>query len=138
MAGIYGPKRHYLLDQLLDGSVEISGRGDYALNMIYLEDIVRAICTVLDVTRTARSGVYNIVDDGPSLKAEVLAWLAQELTVPEPKFNPKIVSTRLKLRGGCMPHRYVSNSKAREQLGWKPKYPSFREGYAKLLSERIS
>ena len=33
-----------------------------------------------------------------------------------------------------MPHRYVSNKKAREALKWSPKFPSFREGYASLLN----
>ena len=33
-----------------------------------------------------------------------------------------------------MPHRYVSNAKARAQLGWQPKYPSYRDGYAGWLS----
>jgi nucleoside-diphosphate-sugar epimerase len=121
-----------LLDQLRDGAGEIPGRGDYALNMVHLDDIVSAICAVLRTGAT--SGIYNIADNSPTTKAQVLAHLAELLDLPVPVFNPDQVSERLKQRGGAMPHRFVSNTKARQRLGWCPQYPSFREGYTSLLS----
>lgn len=132
LAGIYGPKRHFLVNQLREGGREIPGYGDYAMNMIHLEDIVSAICAGL--SGDAPSGVYNITDDAPTTKQAVLSYLASELNMPTPVFNPEKVSERLKRRGGRMPHRYISNAKARAQLGWKLKYPSFREGYAAILN----
>lgn len=131
LAGIYGPGRHFLLNQLREAEGEIPGVGDYAMNMIHLEDIVSAICAAL--CADAPSGVYNITDNEPTPKQEVLSYLAAALNMTEPIFNPKKVSERLKRRGGRMPHRYISNAKARDQLDWSPKYPSFREGYTTLL-----
>jgi len=131
LAGIYGVGRHFLLNQLRDANGEIPGSGDYAMNMIHLEDIVSVICAAL--TGAAPSGIYNVTDDAPTTKADVLVYLADAMHVPVPVFNPDKVSERLKRRGGRMPHRLVSNAKAREVLGWQPKYPSFREGYAALL-----
>lgn len=131
LAGIYGPGRHYLLDQLREGAGKIPGRGDYALNMIHLEDIVAVICGFLG--GRADSGIYNVADDSPATKAEVLAHLAERLNLPAPTFDPEQVSERLRRRGGRMPHRYVSNAKAKAALHWQPKYPSFREGYAGWL-----
>jgi nucleoside-diphosphate-sugar epimerase len=133
LTAIYGPGRHYLLDQLRSGDGEIPGRGDYVLNMIRLEDIVLAICAAL--AGEAPAGIYNIADNAPALKAEVLTYLAQQLALPEPVFKPEIVSQRLQRRGGQMPHRFVSNKKARSLLNWSPKYPSFREGYTALLKD---
>jgi len=133
LAGIYGAGRHYLLDQLREGAGEIPGHGDYALNMIHLEDIVSAICAVL--AGDAPSGIYNIADDAPTTKAEVLTYLSGALNLPAPVFNPEKVSDRLKRRGGRMPHRFVSNAKAREVLGWAPMHPSFREGYGEFLKD---
>jgi nucleoside-diphosphate-sugar epimerase len=133
LAGIYGPARHYLLDQLREDTGEIPGRGDYAMNMIHLEDIVAAICAALSAPTEVPSGIYNIADDAPSTKAEVLTYLAKALELPIPVFNPEKVSERLKRRGGRMPHRLVSNAKTKAILGWQPKYPSFREGYAQWL-----
>jgi len=132
LAGIYGQGRHFLLNQLREANGEIPGSGEYAMNMIHLEDIVSAISAAL--SGEAASGIYNIVDDAPVTKSEVLTWLAEAMGLPVPAFNPDKVSERLKRRGGRMPHRYVSNAKARAQLGWQPKYPSYRDGYAGWLS----
>jgi nucleoside-diphosphate-sugar epimerase len=135
LTGIYGPGRHYLLDQLREGAGEIPGSGDYALNMIHRDDIVAAIATALGAGSAVESGIYNITDNSPATKAEVLAWLAERLGRPAPVFQPEQVSERLKRRGGRMPHRLVSNAKARAQLAWQPRYPSYREGYAALLDD---
>ena len=132
LAGIYGEGRHFLLNQLSEAKGEIPGSGDYAMNMIHLEDIISAICAAL--CGEAVSDVYNITDDAPTIKADVVAYLAEAMKLPKPVFNPEKVSERLKRRGGRMPHRYVSNKKAREALKWSPKFPSFREGYASLLN----
>jgi len=136
LAGIYGSGRHFLLNQLRDGGGEIPGFGDYAMNMIHLEDIVSSIRAAL--CAVAPCGVYNISDNAPTTKQEVLSYLASQLNMPTPVFNPNKVSERLKRRGGRMPHRYISNAKARNQLGWEPKYPSYREGYAELINESRS
>ena len=132
LAGIYGPGRHYLLDQLKDGVGVIPGSGDHTLNLIYLDDIVSALCAAM-TTNQAASGIYNIADNTPSLKNELLEWLAAELDLPPPQFDPANVSPRLARRGGRMPDRKILNTKARAQLGWSPKYPSFREGYRRLM-----
>jgi nucleoside-diphosphate-sugar epimerase len=131
LAGIYGPGRHFLLNQLREGGGEIPGRGDYAMNMIHLDDVVSAIAAAL--YGAAPSGIYNITDDAPASKARVLSYLAAQLNMSEPVFNPDKISERLKRRGGRMPHRFVSNAKARNVLDWTPKYPSYREGYGSLL-----
>ena len=47
LAGIYGPRRHYLLDLLRSGESVIAGAGDYFLNLIHRDDVVTAICTAL-------------------------------------------------------------------------------------------
>jgi nucleoside-diphosphate-sugar epimerase len=132
LAGIYGEGRHFLLNQIRQAKGEIPGSGEYAMNMIHLEDIISAICAAL--CGDAASDVYNITDDAPTIKAEVMAYLAEAMELPKPVFNPKKVSERLKRRGGRMPHRYVSNKKARAALEWSPNFPSFREGYASLLN----
>ncbi len=134
LAGIYGPGRHYLLDQLLGASAAIPGRGDYALNMIHRDDAVDAILAALG--GVAPSGIYNICDSEPTHKAVVLADLAARLNHPAPRFDTESVSPRLERRGGSMPDRRVSNRKALCVLGWVPRYPSFREGYAALLADR--
>ncbi|MGJ8638179.1 MAG: NAD-dependent epimerase/dehydratase family protein [Opitutaceae bacterium] len=137
LAGIYGPGRHYLLNQLLANEETIPGAGDYTLNVIHLDDSVSAICAAL-TSEEAPSGIYNIADDAPTTKEAMVHWLASDLSLKAPTFDPSNVSPRLARRGGRMPDRRILNSKARQQLGWQPKYPSFREGYRALLDAQKS
>jgi nucleoside-diphosphate-sugar epimerase len=132
LSGIYGPGRHHLLKQLKEGDGVIPGRGDYHMNMVHLADIVQAI--VCAISGTAPSGVYNISDDHPAKKEQVLAYLAEQLNLPQPTFAPELVSPRLRRRGGRMPDRLITNQKAKDQLGWSPSYPSYRDGYASIFS----
>lgn len=131
LAGIYGPGRHFLLNQLKDGDGVIPGRGDYHMNMIHRDDIVTAMLATL--RSGSPSGIYNICDDQPTTKEAVLLYLAQQLDLPLPRFDPEDVSPRLKRRGGRMPDRLILNQKAKAELGWQPRYPTYREGYATLL-----
>lgn len=131
LSGIYGPGRHFLLKQLRKGDGLIPGRGDYHMNMIHLEDIVSAL--LLALSGAAPSGVYNICDDKPATKETVLNYLAGQLDLPVPKFDPDNIPPRLKRRGGRMPDRLISNAKAKAKLGWAPFYPTYKEGYASLL-----
>lgn len=133
LAGIYGPGRHYLIDQVRDGAGRIPGRGDYTLNMIHRDDAVDAILSAL--TGLSDSGIYNICDDSPAHKEVVVKWLAELLDLPEPVFDPDLVSPRLKRRGGRMPDRRIDNGKARRELDWSPQFTSFDQGYRHVLGE---
>ena len=134
LAGIYGPGRHYLIDQVANREDPIPGRGDYTLNMIRLEDIVEVLRRALDPRVEAASGIYNIADDHPATKAEVVHWLAAEMGLPKPSFDPAIVSPRLARRGGRMPDRRILNAKAKAAFGWHPHYADFQRGYRDLLA----
>ncbi|MEM1222963.1 MAG: NAD-dependent epimerase/dehydratase family protein [Verrucomicrobiota bacterium] len=135
LAGIYGPGRHFLLDQLKEGEGVIPGRGDYTLNLIHLSDIVAVITAALSSNAASLSGIYNVADDSPTFKRNVIAWLAAESGMPVPQFDPNIVSSRLRRRrGGRMPDRKIDNSKVKAALNWKPQFKSYREGYEGLLA----
>ena len=104
LAGIYGPGRHYLLDQLRDGSGEVAGHG-------------------------GAEGVFNVADDGAAAKIEVTAWLAMKLGMARPRFTGEPATGRRRVT----PDRVIANDKIKRVLGWRPVYPSFREGYAAIL-----
>jgi nucleoside-diphosphate-sugar epimerase len=129
LAGIYGPGRHYLLDALRSGAEELSGRGDYRLNLIHRDDAVGALWSALAQPEAARGQIFNVADDGAATRAEVVEWLAARLGRPPPRFDggPAIG------RRARTPDRLISNQKLRTTLNWRPVYPSFREGYAALF-----
>ena len=130
LAGIYGPGRHHLLDQLRMGAAELGGRGDHRLNLVHRDDIVAAILACLTAPATQGSAVFNVADSAPAMRAEVVAWLAGRLGRPVPGFDGSTGSRR---GGAPMPDRIISNEKLRRTLGWEPRYPDFRSGFASIL-----
>ena len=90
-----------------------------------------AAATVAAVTRGA-PGVYNIVDDEPAPVAQWLPFLAQCLGVKPPMRAPAWLG---KLLGGDLvvvlmtQARGSSNAKAKQELGWAPRYASWRDGF---------
>jgi len=128
LAGIYGPGRHHLLEQVRTG--EVAGRGDYRLNLIYRDDIVAGIWAAFGAEADVANGIFNLADDGAATKAAMAGWLAARLGVPEPRFTGEPASGRR----AVTPDRVIANAKAKAVLAWRPAFPSFREGYEKILS----
>lgn len=129
LAGIYGPGRHHILDQIQAGEV-LAGTGEHRLNLAHLEDICAAIMKCFDAAPTIAGGVFNVTDDLSVKKHELAAWVAARLDLPVPRFDPSLTGRRR----GVMPDRVVLNRKLKKALGWRPRYPSYREGYETLLS----
>jgi nucleoside-diphosphate-sugar epimerase len=133
LAGIYGPGRHYLLNTLRECKGVLPGRGDFFMNLIFLDDIVSAVQAVV---KSPRSGgrVYNVADGNSPTKEELVRWLAERINCPVPTFDPELLGgRRMRVnRAGGSPNRRVCIDRIREEIGWKPGFPSFREGFAAL------
>ena len=133
LAGIYGPNRHYLLNQVKSGESELPGEGGIYLNLIHVDDICSAIWKLWESDTSALNTIYNLSDDQPSLKEEVVTWLAEKTGNAVPSFNPEKSIRKRHLPNGKLPNRIISNAKLKSVTGWQPKYPSFKEGFAELL-----
>lgn len=129
LAGIYGPDRHFLLDQLQAHPAEVPGRGGHHLNLIHRDDIVQAILLSWAQPHPPQTAIFNVVDEGQATRAEVVTWLAQRMGIPVPVFSGQNVAGRRAVR----PDRILLNSKLKTELKWQPRYPTFREGYEALL-----
>lgn len=129
LAGIYGPSRHHLLDQIQASPAELPGRPDQILNLIHRRDIIAAIIAAWQHSGLGAKSVFNVVDDGATTRAEVVTWLADRLNVNVPTFS----GTAMRGRRTNRPNRVISNAKLKSELGWCPEYPSFREGYESIL-----
>lgn len=128
LAGIYGPGRHHLLEQVRSG--EVAGRGDYRLNLIHREDIAAAIWAAFGAGGKVANEIFNVADDGAATKSEITGWLAERMGVEKPRFTGEPASGRRRVT----PDRIIANTKLKTVLEWRPGYPSFREGYAAILS----
>ena len=129
LAGIYGPGRHHLLDQLREGAGVVAGRGDFHLNLIHRDDIAGAVRAVFGAPAGVACGVFNVADDGAAPKGVMVNWLAARLGVPEPEFTGAPAPGRR----AVTPDRVVANDRIKRVLSWRPVYPTFREGYAAIL-----
>lgn len=122
-AGIYGPGRRRLIDQVLTGAVGVTpGSPDRWTNRIHRDDLAAALA--LCAIHPSPPPVAIAVDDEPAPRDRVLTWLAEQLRVelgPDPA--PAETTTGKRCR----------NSELRD-LGWEPAYPSFREGYTGILA----
>jgi hypothetical protein len=75
-------------------------------------------------------GIYHVIDDEPALQSERLPVLAQALRADPPavaEVPPPPAALEMWLRG-------ASNAKARRELGWRPRYASWREGFGASLA----
>jgi nucleoside-diphosphate-sugar epimerase len=99
-------------------------------SFIHVADAAEA--TVAAVEHGSR-GVYNVVDDDPAPVAEWLPALAQTLGGKKPLRVPRFVGRLFAGEPGVVMMteiRGASNDKAKRELGWRPAYSSWREGFA--------
>ncbi|MCB9879338.1 MAG: SDR family oxidoreductase [Planctomycetes bacterium] len=122
-AGIYGPGRTWLIERVRRGHAAPPTAARFG-NRIHRDDGAAAIAHVLTLDDPAPC--YVVVDDDPADLREVYAWLAARLGVPLPPASDDDATTR---RGG---NKRCDNRLLRA-TGWRPRYPSYRDGYAAML-----
>jgi 2-alkyl-3-oxoalkanoate reductase len=112
----------------------IIGDGAGVWSCLHIRDAAAATLAALD---NGGPGVYNVVDDEPARVAEWLPFLAQAVGAKPPRRLPVwlgrlaagevAVSVMTQIRGS-------SNARAKQELGWQPAWPSWRQGFAHGLS----
>jgi nucleoside-diphosphate-sugar epimerase len=129
LAGIYGPERHSLLDELRQGATQLPGSGTHRLNLAFRDDIADAIMAAFQAPPAVRNQVFNVADDAPTTKAEVGSWLGAQLGRPAAAFTGGSDPRRT-----AVPDRVIANDCIKAALGWRPRHPTFRDGYAEILA----
>ena len=107
----------------------IVGDGGGVTSFIHLDDAAAA--TVLALEHNV-PGIYNIVDDEPAPAREWLPVLAEALGAKPPRHFPVWLARLFAGELGVMlgtKSRGASNAKAKRELGWELRYPSWREGF---------
>lgn len=131
LPGIYGPGRS-ALDRLRAGEGRRIVKPGQVFSRIHLDDIVSGLLASLDQPRAG--GVYNLCDDEPAPPQDVMEHAAGLLGVavpPDLPFNELGLSPAT--RRFYAENKRVSNALAKTELGWRPKYPTYREGLAAIL-----
>jgi nucleoside-diphosphate-sugar epimerase len=110
----------------------IVGRGTGIFSLVHTDDAVAATIAAID----RGAGIYNVCDDEPATQAEWLPAYAEALGAKPPRHVPvwlaklvagsQAVSLATRLEG-------ASNEKAKRELAWQPRYPSWRQGFREAL-----
>jgi len=134
LAGIYGPGRHSLLDRLREPIPKITGSADRHLNLIHRDDVCSAIWAALEAPPIIRNEIFNVCDDSPQTRKQVVLWLADTIGRPPPEFKSgNSADDDLGEMGPRNLDRQISNRKIKSILSWCPAYPSYQDGYRQIL-----
>jgi len=104
------------------------GDGRAMMSFIHLHDAASAAVAALEADGPA---IYNVTDDEPAPMREWLPALAVALGARPPRRIPEWVG-RLVMGSGLdmiTQARGASNARAKKELGWAPRYPTWREGF---------
>jgi 2-alkyl-3-oxoalkanoate reductase len=111
----------------------IVGDGGGVFSHVHVEDAAAATAAAIE---RGQPGIYNVVDDEPAPLREWLPVLASALGAKPPRRVPRWLA---RLAAGeaatamMTEARGASNAKAKRELGWQPRYPSWRQGFAPAL-----
>ncbi len=128
--GFYGSPGDAQLELVRRRRFPIVGDGGGIWSFIHLHDAAAA--TILALERGA-PGIYNVVDDEPAAVREWLPALAAAIGAKPPRRVPRWLARLVAGESGVAlmtEIRGASNAKAKRELGWSLRYPSWRQGFA--------
>ena len=132
--GFYGAANDGLIEPVRKRQYPIIGDGGGITSWINLEDAAAATVQALEHDGPA---VYNIVDDEPAPVREWLPVFARALGAKPPRRFPAWLARLIAGEAAVVmgtDARGASNAKAKRELGWTPRYPSWREGFPAVYS----
>lgn len=132
LPGIYGPGRS-ALDTVRAGKARRLVKPGQVFNRIHVDDIAAALALAME--GRGHHSVYNISDDEPCPPQDVVTHACRLLGVeppPEAAFDAATLSPMAASFYG--ESKRVSSARAKADLGWRPRYPNYREGLAALLA----
>lgn len=132
LPGIYGPGRS-AFDRLREGRARRIAAPGQVFSRIHVDDLAAGL--EASIVRPRAGGIYNLCDDEPAPNSEVIAYAARLLGMDVP---PEVALADANLSPAAMrfygESKRVSNARAKAELGWRPAYPTYREGLAAILA----
>lgn len=131
LPGIYGPGRSPL-DRVRKGEARRIVKPGQVFSRVHVDDIASGLEALLLTER--EGGVFHLCDDEPAPPQDVIAHAACLLGVdppPEVEFDDADLSPMA--RSFYAECKRVSNARAKAALGWRPAYPTYRDGLSAIL-----
>ena len=132
LPGIYGPGRS-TLDRLREGRARRIVSPEHVFSRIHVDDLAAGL--EASILKPRGGAAYNLCDDEPCPNSEVVGYAAGLLGLPPP---PEVALAEAKLPPAALrfyaESKRVSNALAKAELGWRPMYPTYREGLRAVLA----
>jgi nucleoside-diphosphate-sugar epimerase len=127
--GFYGAASDALPGPVRKRQFPVVGDGGGVSSWIHLDDAAAATVLALE---HGRPGLYNITDDEPATMRDWLPALAAALGARPPRHVPVWLARLIMGKGLVMitESRGAANAKAKRELGWTLRYPSWRQGFS--------
>jgi nucleoside-diphosphate-sugar epimerase len=134
--GFYGSPADAQLELVRRRRFPVVGDGGGIWSFVHLDDAAAA--TVLALER-GDPGIYNVVDDEPAPVRDWLPALAAAIGAKPPRRVPRWLARLLAGEAGVVlmtEVRGAANAKAKRELGWTLRHPTWRRGFAEAYAER--
>jgi 2-alkyl-3-oxoalkanoate reductase len=131
--GRHADSSHLMFDLVRKRRLPLVGAGDTVRSWIEVEDAARAVADTLE--RAPAGSIYNVVDDQPVTMRDYIGEIVRLTDAKPPRRMPhwliKLGASYVAAAfgGGRLP---VSSAKIKEELGWSPRYPTYREALGPL------
>lgn len=137
LPGLYGPGRS-AFDRLRAGDARRIVKPGQVFSRAHEDDVAAALLASIERPNPGR--IYNICDDEPAPPQDVTAYAAELLGMaPPPEIALEDANLSPMAQRFYAESKRVSNARAKSELGWRPRYPTYREGLAAILdAERTS
>jgi len=128
LPGIYGPGRS-IFDRLADGRAHRIDLPGQVFSRVHVEDIASGVLRGVN----APGGAYNLADDLPCSQNRVVEEACRLAGIaPPPLHGLEDANLSPMARAFYAENRRVASGKARRELGWRPRYPTYVEGLRAL------
>ena len=132
LPALYGPGRSPL-DKLRDGTARIVRKPGQVFNRIHVDDAVSGVFA--SMARPRPGAAYTLCDDAPTPADVVIEAAARRLGLPSPpEVDLDDPSVSEAMRRFYRDSKRLSNARAKAELAWRPRYPTWREGLEALLT----
>lgn len=133
LPGLYGPGRN-VIERLMDGTARRIHKPGHVFSRLHHDDCASALMASLNHPQPG--GIYNLCDDEPAPADRVLEYAAALTGLPLPPViawdDPSLSGKMLRFYND---NKRVSNTRAKAELGWRPQYPTYREGLTAIWND---
>ncbi|MBF0665858.1 MAG: SDR family NAD(P)-dependent oxidoreductase [Brevundimonas sp.] len=133
LPALYGPGRSPI-DRIRDGTARIVRKPGQVFNRIHVDDAVAGLFASMARPHPGRA--YTLCDDEPAPADLVMEGAARRLGLPRPpEVDLDDPSVSDAMRRFYLDSKRLSNARAKAELGWRPRYPTWREGLEAMLAD---